>query len=92
MADVMGCVVIQYAIILIPYKSIIFRCKSRNAIDLKQVFLFNIGVQVFVEPGSEVFQEFEISCNDIYVSYFGNPDIYQNVSGLGSINSKGEHK
>lgn len=26
------------------------------------------------------------------VSYFGdNPDVYQNVSGLGSINSKGEH-
>lgn len=26
------------------------------------------------------------------VSYFGeNPDVYQNVSGLGSVNSKGEH-
>ena len=25
------------------------------------------------------------------VSYYGNPQVSQNISGLGSVNSKGEH-
>ena len=25
------------------------------------------------------------------VAYFGDPDLTQNISGLGSVNSKGEH-
>jgi len=25
------------------------------------------------------------------ISYYGNPQVSQNISGLGSVNSKGEH-